>query len=313
MPSPGVAGVSEAERGLAPPAFPPYNSTPDSALPRPPHHLVPDRDVPGSDPVRLEDDDVVVALTRKLAGDDLVELADLEPVELAGGHRLDEVAGLEPGVLERVAADERRAGDHLGVELAGGRVVRADRAHRRSVAEPVAAQHGVARRGRRDDDVAAAGVVGGPRRPRRRARERLGPLGRPARDDDPLERGHGRADRGELRLGLPPRPDQPEARGPRSSEARGGAARRSRPHLAEPVGGDQRRERAVGEIEADDELELASTTAALEPGDPSPRSVAAITAKVPPSTENRRLGISSTCPAAIRRNSPRSRARPRPA
>ena len=263
-----------------------------------------------------EDDDVVVALARKLTGDDLVELADLEPVELAGGHRLDEVAGLEPGVLERVATDERRAGDHAGVELAGGRVVRADRAHRRSVAEPVAAQHGVARRGRRDDDVAAAGVGGGPGDLGAVLLRDTAALGRPARDDDPLERGHRRADRGELRLGLPPRPDQPEARG-RSSEARGGdAARRSRPHAPGRAG---RRRSAPRASRRRDRRDRRRTRAcprrrcALEPGDLSPRSVAAITAKVPPSTENRRLGISSTCPAAIRRNEPSITARPRPA
>ena len=87
-------------------------------------------------------------------GDDRVELLYLEPVELPGGDGLDQVARLEPGVLERVAADERRPGDHLGVELPGSRVVRADRADEGAVREPVAAEHGILRRRRGDDDVA---------------------------------------------------------------------------------------------------------------------------------------------------------------
>ena len=53
-----------------------------------------------------------------LAGDDLLELVHLEPVEDAALDRLDQVARLEPRLLERVAADERRALEHRVVELA---------------------------------------------------------------------------------------------------------------------------------------------------------------------------------------------------
>jgi len=69
-------------------------------------------------------------------------LVHLEPVENAGLDRLDQVSRLELRVLDRVAADEHRAGEHVVVELAAPSVVRADRAHERAVAQPVAAQHG---------------------------------------------------------------------------------------------------------------------------------------------------------------------------
>ena len=92
-----------------------------------------DRDVPRREPVRLEDDDVVVGLAaRELAGDDLLQLVHLEPVEDAGLDRLDQVGRLEPRVLDRVAADERRALEHDVVELAAPAVVRADGAHERA-------------------------------------------------------------------------------------------------------------------------------------------------------------------------------------
>ncbi len=129
-----------------------------------------------------------------------MELLHLEPVELARGDRLDQVARLELRVLERVAADERRSSDHLGVQLARPGVVRADRADEGTIGEPVAAQHGILRRRGRDDDVAPARVGRGLRRrlgpvPRRELGGALRPA---ARDDDPLDRRHGGADRGEL-------------------------------------------------------------------------------------------------------------------
>ena len=47
-----------------------------------------ERDVPGGEPIRLEQDDVVVRLSaRDLPGDDLVQLVHLEPVENARGNR----------------------------------------------------------------------------------------------------------------------------------------------------------------------------------------------------------------------------------
>ena len=98
-------------------------------------------------------------------------------------------------------------------------------------------------RGRGDDDVAAPGVGPASRRPPRRC---LGE-GR-ARSGDRLETttwaSDGTAARigGKLRLRLPARTDQPEARRARPREMlRGDAARGAGPHLTQRVGGDQSR------------------------------------------------------------------------
>ena len=183
---------------------------------------------------------------------------------------LDQVAGLETGVLDRVAADDRRTGDHLRVELARARIVGPDRADERAVGEPVAAQHGVLGGRRGDHDVAAAGLRRGFRDVCAVGlRERLGPLARAAGDDDALDRRHRGSDRGELRLRLPAGTDQPEARGPSPREVlRRDPARGACPHLAQPVGGDHRDERPVREVEqADDELDPAlHEEVALQPG-----------------------------------------------
>ena len=118
----------------------------DAALAREPHGLGAEGDVPRREPVRLEDDDVVVRLTPgDLAGDDLVELVHLEPVEHAGLHRLDEIARLELRLLEPVAADEARTLEHRVVELAARHDVGAGRHDERPRLEPLAAQHGIAR------------------------------------------------------------------------------------------------------------------------------------------------------------------------
>ena len=59
-----------------------------------------DRHIPGCEPVRLEDDDVRVRLAAgQLAGDDLLQLVHLQPVEHAALDRLDQVRRLEPRLL----------------------------------------------------------------------------------------------------------------------------------------------------------------------------------------------------------------------
>ena len=66
-----------------------------------------DRQVPRGDPVRLEDDDVVVGLpSLDLTSDDFGELVHLEPVEHPLLDGLDQVARLDPRVVDRVTADE---------------------------------------------------------------------------------------------------------------------------------------------------------------------------------------------------------------
>src|SRR6478672_430699 len=55
-----------------------------------------DGDVPRREPVRLEDDDVLVVLAAgELTADDLLKLVHLEPVENAGLDGLDQVGRLE--------------------------------------------------------------------------------------------------------------------------------------------------------------------------------------------------------------------------
>ena len=66
----------------------------------------------------------------------------LEPVEHTAVDGLDQIARLAPRLLERVAADESRALEHDVVELARARIVRADRADERALAQPLSAQDG---------------------------------------------------------------------------------------------------------------------------------------------------------------------------
>ena len=97
----------------------------DASLACAPERLGSEREIPGREPVRLEHDDVRVGLpSLELSRDDLLQLVHLEPVEDAGSHRLDQVARLDPRLLERVAAHERRALEHRVVELAPAPMVR---------------------------------------------------------------------------------------------------------------------------------------------------------------------------------------------
>ena len=103
-----------------------------------------------------------------LARDDLVQLVHLEPVEDAPLDGLDQVARLEPRLLDRVAADEDGALEHGVVELARARLVRADRADERAGLQPLAAEHGILGGRDRDDDVLLGRRRDGSRPPRRR-------------------------------------------------------------------------------------------------------------------------------------------------
>src|SRR5439155_2591741 len=115
-----------------------------------------DRDVPRGQAVRLEDDDVVVGLaSAKLAGDDVLQLVNLEPVEHAAFDRLDQIAGFEFRLLAGVAADERRPLEHDVVQLAPAAVIGADRADERARLQPLAAQNRIPGGRRSDDDVGA--------------------------------------------------------------------------------------------------------------------------------------------------------------
>src|SRR5256885_8688557 len=103
-----------------------------------------DCDVPRCEAVGLEDDDVLVRLAAThFPRYDLLQLVHLEPVENARLHRLDEVGGLEPRILTRVAADEGGALEHHVVELPAATVVRADGADEGARLEPFASQNRV--------------------------------------------------------------------------------------------------------------------------------------------------------------------------
>src|SRR5206468_11641724 len=81
------------------------------------------------------------------------QLVHLEPVERARLDGLDQVGRLDSRLLERVAADERGTLERDVVELATARMVRADRADERALAQPLAAQDRVARARDRHDHV----------------------------------------------------------------------------------------------------------------------------------------------------------------
>src|SRR5438309_1073254 len=84
----------------------------------------------------MADEVVVGGAAGRLAGDDLLELVHLEPVQHPLFHGLDEVAGLDLRLLPRVAAHEARPLEDDVVEFPGACVVRADGADEGSGAEP---------------------------------------------------------------------------------------------------------------------------------------------------------------------------------
>src|SRR6185437_12605741 len=66
-----------------------------------------DGDVPRGETVRFEDDDLVVGVTAaRRAGDDILELVHLVPLQHAVRDRLDQIRRLELRIVDRVAADE---------------------------------------------------------------------------------------------------------------------------------------------------------------------------------------------------------------
>src|SRR5439155_22223402 len=117
-------------------------------------------DIPGRKTVRLEDDDVVVVATaRGLAGHHLLQLVYLEPVEHPDLDRLDQVGRLEARVVDRVAADEARALEHDVVELAAAPVGCADGTDERARLQPLAAKHRIGRARDGDHDVALGRIA----------------------------------------------------------------------------------------------------------------------------------------------------------
>ena len=166
-----------------------------------------------------------------------MQLVHLEPVERAELDRLDEIRGLEPCLLFQVAADERGALEHDVVKLTRTRDIRAARAHKRAVAQPVASQHGIARCRDRDDDVLLCRVAMRLRGLRADAlAERAKRALRPAVRDDALDRRKRRPDARDLRLRLTTAADDAERRCAAPSEIlRGDRARCARAQTSELV------------------------------------------------------------------------------
>ena len=244
----------------------------------------------------------------QLAGDDLLQLVHLEPVEDAALDRLDQVAGLELRLLARVAADERGALEHRVVELAARRVVGADRADERALAQPLAAEHGVLRRRHRDDDVGVGRLAVRLGRLAAVLAAELGePLRVPAVDDDALDRRHRRADARDLRGRLPAAADHAEARGALAREvprrdARGCAGA----ELPELVGLDHRLE-PRRRVEREEQRRRTASRSASRHTTSAPRSRARGRRRpsprtAPSSSGSRVRGRLSTTPRASRRN-----------
>src|SRR5919108_527283 len=155
------------------------------------------------------------------------------PGEHAALDRLRQIARLDPGLLLRVAADERGPFEDGVVELPGGDPVRARGADQSAGEQPFAAQYGVLRARDRHDDVLLGGVPVVLRRlgpePLAEARETIGV---PRVGDHALELRQRDAHAGELALRLPPRPDDPERASARLREMpRRYRAGRARPEL----------------------------------------------------------------------------------
>ena len=241
----------------------------------------------------------------QLAGDDLVQLVHLEPVEDAGRDRLDQVAGLAPRLLARVAADERRPLEHDVVELPRGRPVGAHRADERAGRQPVAARA----RGRFEvvavttmscSAASAVRLAGSAPTRSQNAARRSG-----VRHEATTRSTDGTAARiaATCVSACPPQPMTPSARAPVPREVlRRDAARRSRAEPAEQVRLDHGRERAVLEREQEDDERAPRrrrSRSSSAPRTPSSTSTAGMTASAPSSSGRRSRGTIVTSPAAM--------------
>ena len=216
----------------------------------------PDRHVPRGQAVRLEDDDVVRRpAARELAGDDLLQLVYLEPVQDTALDGLGQVSRLELRLLDGVAADEDRPFEDDVVQFTGARAIRADRADKSSRRQPLAAEHGILRSRGRDDDVLLGRVAV--------ALPGLGPellaergellLGSAVGDDlfDPRQR---LADARDLALRLPAAADHAERSRVRLGQVlRSHAAGRAGAQLPQLVRLDHPGELPLAEVEEDDD------------------------------------------------------------
>ena len=192
----------------------------------------PERDVPRREPVRLEDDDVLVRLPpRERARDDLVQLVHLEPVEDARLHRLDEVARLE---LRACSSSRSRRSSRARAPRCRARGASRRSRRPRTTSAPGRSHSprstGSRERRDRDDDVLASA-----------ASRWLSPASAPTRRQNAASRsgvrqnattrsmvGNRRADARDLRLGLVAAADDAERACARS--ARGDVPRRRSPH-----------------------------------------------------------------------------------
>ena len=244
-----------------------------------------------------------------LAGDDLLQLVHLEPVEHAALDRLDQVARLAAGTARASRSRRTPPARAPRCRARAARVVRADGADERAGAQPLAAQHRVLRRRHRDDDVLLrrlavrlgrlAAVLGAERR---EPLARCGSRRRRARSTGTAARMHAICD-----AACQPQPITPSARRARPSEVtrrdartrrRSAAARacppRSRPRAApassEKSSDDERRPVAQPRVRLERRRSRARGRRT-----PSPRTA-------PSSSGSRSRGRLSTTPRASRRN-----------
>ena len=195
-----------------------------------------------------------------------MELVDLEPVENAGVHGLDEIARLELRLLEPVTAHEPCALQDRVVELAAIHDIRARRATSVPGGEPLAAQDRIARARDRDDHVARRGVAMALARLRADlVAEGRELLRRSAVGDHALDGGDSGANACNLRLGLVAAPDHSErARvGPREM-ARGDAGRRAGSELSQAIGFDHGDELGALRVEEADHERRAARCRRIE-------------------------------------------------
>ena len=120
--------------------------------------------VPGSDPVGLEERDLlVVGAARDFSGDQLVKFVDGVPFLRLLLERNDQVAGFLPGLLDGIHEDDGGAGDGSVVEFALVGVVCADGVDMGTFGDVVSVEDWLGGSGGRVDNICASDGFGGGR------------------------------------------------------------------------------------------------------------------------------------------------------
>ena len=155
-----------------PPALSPsLELSPDAPLARELDDARADGEIPRGDPVRLEEHDVLVGRAAlHLARDDLLQLVHLQPVEHAAPRRARSGRPTRASTARSSRSRRTRRARARRCRAPAPRVVRADRADERAVAEPLAPKHRVLRGRDGDHDVLLGRLAMALAPARRRAR-----------------------------------------------------------------------------------------------------------------------------------------------